>query len=297
MNNPFGLGAHESTVDPRNHTDDSLALGLPYPATFKVDWGIVPIRMQFKIGKCVAEAVTRYVEKLYYRKTGTYVALSDDFLYMITKKYFDGNTDEGTSFLNVLKAAQKYGICRFDTFNLNVNADTIYSDYISNINNISETAIDEAANYRIGQYLSIPLDMSIIQSAIYKYDGIVGRFLVGNEWWTDDQGNVTWDGTKLNLTNPKVPESGHGVDLDGYNSLIVAPKIQGDIANSWSKDWGLFGYEPFVFDDYMPTEVWAITLNPVPTTPDTSAVISSSVVLKLIAILKKFSNTWLNKAN
>jgi hypothetical protein len=272
---PFGNGANPSKLDVRDHKDDQ-ALVAPYPTSHTTQLSPLVVRMQYKIGKCVAESVTKQLEYLYYKKTGEYVQLSDDFLYFITKKFIDGNSDEGTSMRSVLKAVQKYGTCKKSTFSVEVGDSMSYADYWSHSTTLTQAMYDEALNYKGGQYLAIPLDEEMIKAAIYAYDMLVARFEVGKEWWTP-----SWNAKDILPLKPPVDViSGHANILYAYDDTLIYN------GNSWSDLWALQGNGNFNFKTYAPhlTEVWALTLSPV--VVDNSPVLSADVVSKFVRLLR-----------
>lgn len=269
--NPFGLGAHPSPTDHRDFRDPDLALASPYPDKFVTDISSLEVRMQFQIGKCIGEAVAK--------KTDSLIPVndfSDDFLYRGTKQFIDQNTNEGTSFRSALKFAQQYGICRKQTFQIPVTQDMTYDQYMSF--EVTQAAWAEASQYKIGQYLSVPIDVSLIKAAIYKYGILVARVDVGQEWWTNLAGVDSWNPADIfPLRSPKQVVSGHGIVIYGYDSTITPGKTLLYISNSWSSAWGDQGNGNLYFEDYYPhlTEAWAVTTNPV--TPGTSADVSIPV--------------------
>src|SRR5260221_8133429 len=205
----FSHGALKSSIDDRDKKDPHLTYAFPFPTVYNTDLSIlVPnnIKYQRQIGACTA-SLAYYIEYLYWKKTGTYIKLSMAFLYLITKKYIDGNIIEGSAPRSALKAAQKYGICTEATFSSDF--DQPYETFIKQ--EIPQKALDEALNYRIGQYTSIPIEPSLLAGAIYKYGLLYARMEIGDSYW-----KPTWlekDIDPIKRPNPIV--AGHAIHLIG----------------------------------------------------------------------------------
>lgn len=267
-----GLGSTPSVVDLRDNKDKRLALAVQYPEKYTVDISSLEMRMQYKIGKCVGAATTKGTEPLFpsSERSGPF---SDDFMYR-GAKIIDGNEYEGTSIRSALKFAQKFGIATKNTFNVPVSDSMTYAEYMKY--KIPVEAFEEGRKHKIGQYLSIPIDADALKAAIYKYGILVVRMDVGSEWWTPSWSKYDI----LPLKSPKQLVSGHAVVLYGYDSTSVPGKTKFYLSNSWSHEWADLGNGYFYFEDYKPTEAWAITLDPVPETYP-----PFNVVMKLINIL------------
>jgi C1A family cysteine protease len=280
-------GAFSSPVDNRDYvfSDNEVAPNLD--KVFEFDLSPTPVRMQFKIGTCTAEAIARMAEKLHYERTGVYVKLSTAFLYLVTKQIIEKNIYEGAYPRNALKAAQKYGICPESDFPTNYNM--THAEFVAQ--QIPEKAWKSAEQYKIGKYYWVTKDSLLIRAALKKYGALYARFAIGKEWWTAKDGRSTWAEDLIDpLRAPEVVESGHMVLINGYDAN---DGLKGKLANSWSEKWNKRGYGTFLFeewDKYL-TELWAITLEPVDTV-DNSPVISDSVVLAFMALLRKLPNLF-----
>jgi len=249
----IATGAFESKKDTRDIKDTTLSGVLSENYNYDTHIDVLETENQKKLGICTSY-IKSYIEYLYFLKTGSYTRLSAGFLYLVTKRYIDLNNDEGSSPRSALKAALKYGVCKESVFPTNV--DVSYEDFMKQ--NIPAVAFNDALNYRIGGYISIPTDPSFIAYALDKYKLLYVRMLLGKEWYTDIKGNITWDKNKiLPLRSPVQAISGHAVLLSGYE--IKEGKFKWKGRNSWSRLWAdngnFFGFEP-----YMPTECWAVTL-------------------------------------
>lgn len=227
----FSFGAEPSKEDPRTvkTTDLSLALGFMPPISHKIDYTGYPHKNQLKIGICTAAAVDGAAERFF--DTGWRGSM--EWLYKIGKIFVDGNTTEGSSAFTMLKAAQKYGIPSEAKFPTNCNR--TYSEFMANTN-ITQEMLDDAALHKIPGYAQVPLTPDALMQAIYSSPcGLVVRHSLGNEWWTDVNGNVTWDKDRLQpLRAPKVVISGHLVVQTGYDA--TGPFTLFD-RNSWGDIW------------------------------------------------------------
>jgi len=276
----IAFGAHPSKEDRRNIKDPHLALGVPYPSIYETDisgmTGLLKLRYQKLLGVCVACAITTYVEYLYWKKTGKYTRLSVAFLYLVTKKLIDGNTEEGTSLHSGIKAAMKYGICTESTFP--TNYDLIHTQFIRQP--IPPEAYTEAINYTIGGYVSVPIDRSLFAAAIFKYGMLLTRMEVGSTWFTP-----SWLPKDIfPLKKPTVVISGHGIDHHEYD--LTKEKSKFGFLNWWSVGWGNKGTGEHLMEDYEPTEAWALTLDSVMQYQDNSPVISGSIWKRLFDIFR-----------
>lgn len=251
--NPFGFGAEPSKEDPRTvKTSDLTLAGVP-PLTHKKDYSAHPHKNQQKVGICTAAAVTSLAEK--YFDDG--VVLSMEWLYKMGKVFIDGNITEGSSIFAMLKAAQKYGIPSEAKFPS--NCDRNYSDFMADTE-ITQVMLDDAAKHKIPGYAQVPLTPTDLMQAIYTSKcGLVARHSLGNEWWTDAQGNVTYDKNKLQpLRAPTTVISGHAVGHIGYDSI---GGFKETIRNSWGDSWAdkgdIYFYFQALFPNYF-TEAWTI---------------------------------------
>lgn len=283
-NIPFGTGAHPSIPDERDelYKDKELSYGFPFPTQYQTNLSIfVPnnLKNQLSLGVCTA-SLSYYIEYLYWKKTGIYVKLSMAFLYLVTKRFVDGNTTEGSSARSALKAAQNLGICTEATFPSNFALS--YEDFMAQI--IPQAAMDEALNYKIGQYSSIPLEPSLIAGAIYKYGLLYGRVEIDSHWWTP-----SWLPKDIDpLQPPTAAFTGHMINLFGYDDSQA--KTKDFLLNSWGQKWDNNGTGSLIHEDYMPhmTELWAVTLDPIqPAKVDASPQISIGVIAQFMAILRK----------
>jgi len=250
---PFGFGAHPSKEDPRTISHTDITLGAPVPPAALIDYSDIPHKNQMKVGICTAACVTALAEKQF----GTAWRGSMEWLYKIGKVFIDGNMDEGSSIFTMLKAAQKYGIPSESKYPSDCNRS--YAEFMSDTN-ITQEMLDDASLHKIGGYVSVPLTADALMQAIYTSKcGLATRMSVGSSWWTDEEGNATWDKDKLQpLRAPQSVVSGHAIGQVGYQAnqdLLLIDR------NSWSEQWCDNGDVSFYFKTQAPyfTEAWTIT--------------------------------------
>lgn len=249
---PIAFGAHKSKRDARDHKDSTLVKAFPYPQKHEVDMSAIRSFYQGQIGICTGAAlVVSIIEYLYWLKTGKYVKLSVAFLYIVTKLKVDVNFVEGSSLRSALKAAYKYGVCTESTFPTNI--DISHGEFLAQT--IPKQAWNEALNYTIGGYVSIPVDQSLIAAAVWKYGPLYARFEVSDKWF-----KPSWFEKDISpLVSGKPVLSGHAVAITAYD--LSNAKNPMWLKNSWGPEWFRNGSGLFNFSDYKPTEVWAVTLD------------------------------------
>ena len=133
--------------------------------------------------------------------------------------------------------------------------------YNRKLENIPQAAKDEAANYKIPGYAFVNTqDPSEVRRIIYENGAFAGLLKIGKEWWTDVDGNSTWDKTKINpLRPPKEIVSGHEVVLYGFNETSFY-----DLLNSWSDLWNDAGTGDIGIPDYLPFFIEGIVIKDLP---------------------------------
>lgn len=249
----IGFGAHPSSHDYRDVKDYHYSLATPYPPDYTDDLSEIEVTMQGKLGICTANLC--YVIENLYAKKGVKIKLSRRFLYTVTKHYIDQDTMEGSSLRSVLKAAYKYGVAPEEMVptNVSISHEQFISDYT-----FTPEIWAEALKYRIGGYISIGLDRESIANAISTYGSLYARMEVGEEWF-----RPSWRSEDiLPLKKPIRPISGHAVVPFEYKSSQNY-KFLYSLRNSWSKAWANNGNGNTFLEDYAPTELWAVTLEPI----------------------------------
>jgi len=280
MFNEISTGASKSTVDPRDIQDLSLFSPLTGDYDIYTHIDMLNVEHQKKVGACTA-ALKSYIEYLYFLKTGKYVRLSMAFLYIVTKIYIDKNYIEGSSLRSAINASMKYGVCTEDT--MPSNFELTHEQFLSQ--RIPDNAWNEALGYRIGGYVSIPIEQSLIVAALDKYKLLYVRYEVGEEWYTSITGVITWAKELiLPLRSPKKVISGHAVIL---NRAKLGNKVENHGRNTWSRLWGNNGDFYTFYENYKPTEAWAVTLeSQMPLVKPAGPVIQEKDWRKLLELLR-----------
>lgn len=217
------------------------------------------IQHQRKVGICTAISLTQNAH------ASTGIKFSADFQYLIQKKFYDEGTvigwNEGSSIFHALKAAKGIGLLpeeHFTQWITEADRNLPYAQYIAKLKAIPETEIAKliliANKYKIKAYASVKVDRDSMAEAIYNSKaGVLTRYTLGNEWWTDVNGNVTWDKTKLEPLRPAAQWlSGHAVTDSNFDGNSFR------IANTWSKDWADNGTAYRLHNQTAPTEAWQL---------------------------------------
>ncbi len=247
------FGATKSPYDARDFQLSAVA-SLPevLPTSCFVDVYQLPVWHQHKIGACDGHAWGKSQQVCELLETGKVVPLSARFLYAVSK-CLDGAPGEGTYPRLTAKVLKDYGCATEATIPNDTLLDHETYVYNRDITKIPKSAFDEAKQYGIAGYAFATLTEEGIKQAIYyaqsRRQGVVMLVQVGDSFWTDVNGNVTWAKESiLPIRPPKVVVSGHEIYPMGYEYEGTRLKIW--FLNSWSKDWGDNGKGWFWFDEY-----------------------------------------------
>lgn len=254
------FGAFESKKDERTVRNEDVSKGGALPIS-DVKIFSLPHVNQNKVGICTACAVVQVAEKELWDDG---FRGSIEWLYKMGKVLVDKNMTEGSSALTMLKTAQKYGIPSEEKFPSNTNRS--YSDFMKDTN-ITEAMLADAALHKIPGYAAVGLNEGDLMSAIFSSKGgLVTRMTTGAQWYTDINGNVSWNKKDIEpLRATTQSQGGHLIAQVGYDSskgLYLKDR------NSWGDVWCDKGdvhmfYETIKRDF---TEAWRI----LPFTPDIS---------------------------
>ena len=254
----ISASASPSPYDSRDLKINEDSLFVDIPDEYEEPTDYIDRVHQKKIGCCTMASLTKLLEELEYKKTGIYTPLSVRFSYTVLKRYIDLNVLEGSSMRNALKAMQKIGTVPESMYPSDFSL--THDEFIAG--EISDELLREAKNHRIGAYFQGINDKSLIPRYIKKYGMIYARFECGLSWYSDIDGNVTWiPDLIMPLRQPNPVVSGHAVLLKKYN---LNDRWQTWVFNSWGRAWGKGGDAFYYPDDFGPTEVWIVTLDPVP---------------------------------
>lgn len=251
-------GAIESPKDSRTIKEKSSILDF---FTFPKDGGraVKPecILDQNRVGICTAIANVEIV----YDRTGK--RYSEDFQYLLQKKYLDKAWYEGSSVFNSVKASLQYGYLPKEIFDnyfvRNPNED--YATYstrlklIADNENMMADLLKRCEKVLLG-YTLLDNNLPAIAKAIDDTDnGVLVRYTCGWSWFYKLVNGVTnncWNGEIIEpitepVATPTFPITGHAVSLPFYKTGGLY------LANSWSKLWCADGHARI---DYMPTEAY-----------------------------------------
>ena len=251
---PHGTGAEASPLDIRTFTFAPTFLGAYLPKG-GARYGAANIEDQSKVGICTAISVTQNARK------ATGKPYSADFQYLIQKKFYDKNWNEGSSGLHALKAAYTHGFLPLDEWKHTTQNDRklSYSKYIAKLKAVSEDEIDRLLNIAaqhkiISAYANVPVERDAMAAAISESKaGIIARFLVGKEWYTDKNGKKSYAKEDIEpLRSPRLPITGHLITLSNYDGNSFRT------ANTWGTDWADVGTAYLNLLTYQPTECWAV---------------------------------------
>jgi hypothetical protein len=236
---------------PRDYRDIYLAQAttpVTTPTTFFVDISLIPIENQRDIGCCVGCAAAKYKQVLDLRDTQKVIPLSFRFAYALAKCR-DGYAGEGTYPRLVAKNFKDEGVPTEETCLNNTllpHEEFVYSRLESNL---PASAIHESYKGKIGGYAFVPIDIESIKQAIFQSMGCIMLVRTGKEWYTDKDGNRTYDKEKLLPIQPPKPiRSGHEVYVYGYRE--VGNDLEIHFINSWTKDWADRGTGYILFSQY-----------------------------------------------
>lgn len=247
----YNLGGIKSPPDYRDIALADVLAPVDLPKEHFVDISNLPIWWQKKIGSCTGQAGAKYCQKQEELETKKVVDFSPRFLYAMAKCQ-DGYKEEGTYPRLIMKIRQQYG-CATEATVPN-NCDLTHEEYVyeRKIENIPASAFEEAKNYKIKSYAIVGTALDEIKQAVFQTNGCMMLTRVGNPWWTDKNGKVTWSPTGLfPLRPPEVVTGGHETYVYGFRSLSNG-KTEIHFVNSWSKQWGNNGTGWFIYEDYKP---------------------------------------------
>lgn len=255
-------GAFESFPDPRTVVYPVSTMGAPLVAG-GVDYLPTDIEHQHKVGICTA------ISRVQLRQKQTGKKYSPDFQYLLQKKFYDGNTQEGSSILHANKVAKKIGFLPASLWTYTTESDRYlpYYDYMAKLEAIPISEIvrlagspDENGEFsgglcvdKIAGYANVNvLDAQAMAKAIddsIGQAGILCRYNVGEDWWVP-----SWNAQDIDpLRPPRNPTSGHAIIMSKYDYSVP---LQQKLANTWGISWCLGGTAHVNWSNYKPTEAW-----------------------------------------
>lgn len=196
----------------------------------------VPIEHQRKLPACGAHAGAEVIEIL----TQT-PPVSPQYLWKRIKQIDGYLPTDGTDMPSIFKILQKKGVCEESLLS---NDTTLPLDVYTDPSSIT-TAMDANATLHTVNAYAFQFNPSFddIKRAIYHHKAVVLLLRVGAEWWTDKNGNNSWQEKDiLPLRTNVAITSGHFVTAYGYDKNYVY------FYNHWSNQWGRNGIGYFGAD-------------------------------------------------
>jgi hypothetical protein len=238
------------------------------------------IEDQHKVGICTAISMTMKARKHYQRD------FSDDFQYLLQKKFIDGNWREGSSALSACKVGNKYGFLPIEDWTHTKIEDRKlpYAEYIKKLQAIPDTEINRlleiSKKYKIQAYAKIANNIDAMASAINENGSVIARFVLDNRWYRRPIEP---------LRPPLNPISGH---------LVNITKRSGDsyrVANSWGTDWADGGTAYGIWSQYHPTEMWQVWFADVPQEVQKQLENRDTKIYALLTQVQKLVSLWQKK--
>lgn len=251
-----GTGADHSEIDPRTVKHENLAQagepliqgGIPYLPQ--------DIEDQHHVGICTAISLIQNRQKANNKK------YSPDFQYLLQKKFYDFNWQEGSSIFNALKVAKNIGFLPLELWTATTEEDRKlpYDQYIAKLQFISKDEITRLMGLcvdKIPGYASINVnDPQAIAKAINESEaGILCRYGCQKNWWTSISGVISWLSKDINPLRNGPETSGHAIIM---NIFDYSSSVMQKLANTWGTLWNLLGCADIDWVHYPMTEAWSI---------------------------------------
>jgi len=255
------FGAFESPKLKTHIKYDTLTMGGVFQTEGGQEYGAKDILNQDKEGTCTATSLIQNRQKANRKE------YSDDFQYLLQKKYVDFNDIEGSSIWSALDIGKKIGFLPKELWTHTTPGDKKlpYAQYIAKLRAIPDEEVNRLIALcvdKIAGYATVNNDPDSIATAINESEaGVLCRFDVDRNWWTNKNGLFSWAEKSISpLRKPNKPISGHAIIKSNY--LFIYQNMF-TMPNTWSALWCRNGSADVIWDDYKPTEVWTILRNPV----------------------------------
>lgn len=258
----FTFKAQESKKDYRTIKHPTMAGVLPTVGGVHYDT-TKDLYNQRKIGKCTAISLIQNASKFTGKK------YSSDFQYLLQKKYYDGNWDEGSSILNALKVGVKYGFLPLEqwTYTTENEYDLSYPDYVAKLQSIPDSEIQRLLTLcekPLLGYTQVDVSNSsnIAQAILDSSNGILCRYATGREWYCKSDGTVSWKPEDIDPITPfEPPTGGHAINASAYdftvNQIFEHPNTWGGSPTpTWQNPWDKNGICTIDWNKYKMTEAW-----------------------------------------
>lgn len=256
------FGAKSSIQDYRTIIAEDKVDGSIPPQTAKVDIekpSTNDLCNQRKLGICTSCTVRMMSEQHF----NDGVRLSEYWLYLMQETLIepvDSLFIEGSAIFFGLKCANKFGVPTKDMeVKYPLKVDGTYAEFINHFKKIyggkvPQEVLDNASTHKIGGYKSVPVNPLSIARQISEGKLVGARFIVGDNTYLP-----SWRPEHLfPLRPPKFIDGGHAWCINEYIGLDNSQI--GRLVNSWSREWGQYGYGTFIFNVQQPyfTEAWII---------------------------------------
>lgn len=202
----------------------------------------LPIFMQGTRPTCVSHGVAWAKMQFDLKHTGSFKVLSRRFLHALSK--LPGQVPgDGRSIDAVLKVAETYGIPEEQYF---PEDDSLTAEQYEDVTQIPAAAYENALLHKIASYAYLT-DLSIqgIYNGVVDHDIVIIGMDISASWWTDTEGNVTWEADKILPLRPGYNGDRHCIDIYAANT----GQSLGAIMNWWSVDWATKGTGFFETND------------------------------------------------
>lgn len=246
----YATGAEPSPLDLRDFTYIPDKATLTAPQKGGERYKPEDIEDQHRVGICTAISLTQNARK------ALGIKFSADFQYLLQKKYFDKNWNEGSSARSALTTAKNYGMLPEEAWTFTTEADRklSYSKYIAKLKAVPDSEINRllklAEPYKLAGFAQVPIERDKLASAVDESQaGLIVRFVVGREWYT---------APIEPLRKAQKPISGHLITYCNYDGMSYR------LANSWGTDWADKGTGFGLLYTYPPTEAWIPYYNELP---------------------------------
>jgi hypothetical protein len=224
MKTKISLGLVPSPKDNRDYILASflppLEISLPEEWLEWLKWQTL-VKYQAQLGSCVAFSSGGQKEGYDYKELGAAPDLSEQFLFGKCKEIDGMPNVPGTYIRAAMKVLKDFGVCEEKYFP--------YEAKYPPSGSPAPGYLDNASNYKISTYASVPITKEALKIALYQNGPLVVGVKVHDSFVaTGSEGIVQFPSGKL--------QGGHAILIVGYTKLGLVFK------NSWSVYWGKQGY-------------------------------------------------------
>jgi hypothetical protein len=250
-------GAIQSPPDERNWTLASAGAPTTLPKECFIAQEDMRVSYQKKIGCCVGCTFEEIVRLVDLRNNGVQEELSYRFVYALAK-CLDGFAGEGTYPALVAKIVNDYGVplakyCPNDT---DLSHETFV--YGRDMSKIPAEAFKNALERKkkLPYFFGTISEEGVKQALVFakENNGAVAILRkIGDTYWTDKNGAVTWDKARILPLRPTSNiVSGHEEMLYGYDTEPKTGRTRIYWLNHWSEGWADNGRGWEYLDEWLP---------------------------------------------